>query len=225
MFKKILIANRGEIAVRVIRACAEMNIATVAVYSDADRGALHVRMADEAVHIGPSPSRESYLVIDTIIRAAKRTAADAIHPGYGFLAENAAFAKACADAALTFIGPSPKAIALMGSKVESRRAVSRFGVPMVPGTVDPVEREDEARSIAASVGYPIMLKASAGGGGKGLRLVRSDAELTEALRNTRAEAMAAFGDSAVYIEKFVDEPRHIEIQVFADTPRQCGLPW
>jgi acetyl-CoA carboxylase biotin carboxylase subunit len=217
MFKKILIANRGEIAVRVIRACVEMSIVTVAVYSDADRGALHVRMADEAVHIGPSPSRDSYLLIDTIIRAAKRTAADAIHPGYGFLAENAAFAQACADAGITFIGPSPKAIALMGSKVESRRAVSRFGVPMVPGTVDPVERDDEARSVAASVGYPIMLKASAGGGGKGLRLVRSESELTEALRTTRAEAMAAFGDSAVYIEKFVDKPRHIEIQVFADT--------
>jgi acetyl-CoA carboxylase biotin carboxylase subunit len=217
MFKKILIANRGEIAVRVIRACVEMSIVTVAVYSDADRGALHVRMADEAVHIGPSPSRESYLLIDTIIRAAKRTAADAIHPGYGFLAENAAFAQACTDAGITFVGPSPKAIALMGSKVESRRAVSRFGVPMVPGTVDPVERDDEARSVAASVGYPIMLKASAGGGGKGLRLVRSESELTEALRTTRAEAMAAFGDSAVYIEKFVDEPRHIEIQVFADT--------
>jgi acetyl-CoA carboxylase biotin carboxylase subunit len=217
MFKKILIANRGEIAVRVIRACVEMGIATVAVYSDADRVALHVRMADEAVHIGPAPSRESYLVIDKIIRAAKQTAADAIHPGYGFLAENAAFAQACADAGITFIGPSPKAIALMGSKVESRRAVSRFGVPMVPGTVDPVERDEEAKSIAASVGYPIMLKASAGGGGKGLRLVRSDAELTEALRTTRTEAMSAFGDNAVYIEKFVVEPRHIEIQVFADT--------
>jgi len=216
MFKKILIANRGEIAVRVIRACVEMRIATVAVYSDADRGALHVRMADEAVHIGPAPSRESYLVIDTIIRAALQTSSDAIHPGYGFLAENAAFAEACANANLTFIGPSPTAIALMGSKVESRRAVSRFGVPMVPGTVDPVEREEDAKSIAASVGYPIMLKASAGGGGKGLRMVRSDAELAAALRTTRAEAMAAFGDSAVYIEKFVDEPRHIEIQVFAD---------
>jgi len=217
MFKKILIANRGEIAVRVIRACAEMSIATVAVYSDADRAALHVRMADEAVHIGPAPSRESYLVIDSIIRAAKQTAADAIHPGYGFLAENAVFAQACADAGITFIGPSPKAIALMGSKVESRRAVARFGVPMVPGTVDPVERDDEAKSIAASIGYPVMLKASAGGGGKGMRLVHSDVEMTEALRNTRAEAMAAFGDSAVYIEKFVAEPRHIEIQVFADT--------
>ena len=217
MFKKILIANRGEIAVRVIRACAEMSIATVAVYSDADRAALHVRMADEAVHIGPAPSRESYLVIDSIIRAAKQTAADAIHPGYGFLAENAVFAQACADAGITFIGPSPKAIALMGSKVESRRAVARFGVPMVPGTVDPVERDEEAKSIAASIGYPVMLKASAGGGGKGMRLVHSDVEMTEALRNTRAEAMAAFGDSAVYIEKFVAEPRHIEIQVFADT--------
>jgi acetyl-CoA carboxylase biotin carboxylase subunit len=217
MFKKILIANRGEIAVRIIRACVEMKIATIAVYSDADRAALHVRMADEAVHIGPAPSRESYLVIENILRAAKRTNADAIHPGYGFLAENAAFAQACADAGITFIGPSPKAIALMGSKVESRRAVSRFGVPMVPGTVDPVERDDEAKSIAASVGYPIMLKASAGGGGKGMRLVRSDAELTEALRNTRAEAMAAFGDGAVYIEKFVVEPRHVEIQVFADS--------
>ena len=217
MFKKILIANRGEIAVRILRACVEMKIATVAVYSDADRAALHVRMADEAVHIGPAPSRESYLVIDSVIRAAKGTGADAIHPGYGFLAENARFAQACADAGITFIGPSPKAIALMGSKVESRRAVSRFGVPMVPGTLDPVERDDEARSIAASVGYPIMLKASAGGGGKGMRLVRSESELTEALRTTRAEAMAAFGDNAVYIEKFVEEPRHIEIQVFADS--------
>ena len=217
MFKKILIANRGEIAVRIIRACVEMQIATVAVYSDADRAALHVRMADEAVHIGPAPSRESYLVIDNIIRAARQTASDAIHPGYGFLAENAAFAQACADAGIKFIGPSPKAIALMGSKVESRRAVSRFGVPMVPGTVDPVEHDDKARSIAASVGYPIMLKASAGGGGKGMRLVRADAELAEALRTTRAEAMSAFGDSAVYIEKFVVEPRHVEIQVFADS--------
>jgi acetyl-CoA carboxylase, biotin carboxylase subunit len=216
MFKKILIANRGEIAVRVIRACVELRIATVAVYSEADRGALHVRMADEAVFIGPAPSRESYLVIDSIIGAAIRTSADAIHPGYGFLAENAQFAQACKDAKLTFIGPSPEAIALMGSKVESRRAVSRFGVPMVPGTVDPVEHDDKAMAIAASVGYPIMLKASAGGGGKGLRLVHSEVDLPDALRNTRAEAMAAFGDSAVYIEKFVDKPRHIEIQVFAD---------
>ena len=216
MFKKILIANRGEIAVRVIRACAEMGIATVAVYSEADRGALHVRMADEAVFIGPSPSVESYLVIEKLVRAAQSTKADAVHPGYGFLAENAAFAQACADAGLTFIGPTPKAIALMGSKVESRRAASRFGVPMVPGTVDPVESPEEAHRIAASVGYPIMIKASAGGGGKGMRLVRTDTELASALSNTQAEAKAAFGDGAVYIEKFVESPRHVEIQVLAD---------
>jgi acetyl-CoA carboxylase, biotin carboxylase subunit len=216
MFKKILIANRGEIAVRVIRACIEMRIATVAVYSEADRGALHVRMADEAVFIGPAPSRESYLVTDKILGAAQLTSADAVHPGYGFLAENALFASACRNAGLTFVGPSPNAIAMMGSKVESRRAALRFGVPMVPGTVDPVERDEDARAIALSVGYPIMLKASAGGGGKGMRLVRSDAELTDELRNTRAEAMAAFGDGAVYIEKYVAEPRHIELQVFAD---------
>ena len=201
---------------RVIRACAEMGIATVAVYSEADRGALHVRMADEAIHIGPAPSKESYLAIDKIIRAAKETNADAVHPGYGFLAENAAFALACADNRLTFVGPTPKAIALMGSKVESRRAVARFGVPMVPGTMDPVESQEEARKIAASVGFPIMLKASAGGGGKGMRSVRSEAELAEAFRTTRAEAMAAFGDDAVYIEKLVEGPRHVEIQVLAD---------
>src|SRR6476659_326203 len=188
MFKKILVANRGEIAVRVIRACAEMSIATVAVYSDADRAALHVRMADEAVHIGPAPSRESYLVMDSIIRAAKSTGADAIHPGYGFLAENAAFAQECANAGITFIGPSPKAIALMGSKVESRRAVSRFGVPMVPGTMDPIAGENEARSIARALGYPVMLKASAGGGGKGMRLLHSEAELSSAFSSACAEA-------------------------------------
>jgi len=202
--------------VRVIRACTEMGIATVAVYSDADRGALHARMADEAIHIGPSPSKESYLVIDKIIRAAKETNAEAVHPGYGFLAENASFAQACQDNGLTFIGPSPKAIALMGSKVESRRAVSQFGVPMVAGTMDPVESEEAARQVAASVAYPIMLKASAGGGGKGMRMVRSDADLASAFRTTRAEAMAAFGNDAVYIEKLVDSPRHIEIQVLAD---------
>src|SRR6188768_297007 len=153
MFKKILIANRGEIAVRVIRTCIEMKIATVAVYSEADRAALHVQMADEAIFIGPAPSRESYLVIDKIIRAAVDTSADAIHPGYGFLSENAQFAQACKDSGITFIGPAPETIALMGSKVESRRAVSRFGVPMVPGTVDPVERDAEAVSVAESVGY------------------------------------------------------------------------
>ena len=216
MFSKILIANRGEIAVRVIRACREMNIATVAVYSEADRGALHVRMADEAYAIGPPPSHESYLVIDRIIDAAKRSHSDAIHPGYGFLAENAAFAKACEDAGLTFIGPSPASIALMGSKIEARRAVAQYGVESVPGTLDPIASDDEARKIAEAVGYPIMLKASGGGGGKGLRFVASKKELESALRNTRSEALAAFGDDAIYIEKFVEKPRHIEIQVLAD---------
>jgi acetyl-CoA carboxylase biotin carboxylase subunit len=216
MFKKILIANRGEIAVRVIRACRELEIRTVAVYSEADRGALHVRMADEAYAIGPAPSRESYLVIEKILDAAKRSHADAIHPGYGFLAENASFARACDDAGITFIGPSSASIALMGSKIEARRAVAQYGVEAVPGTLDPIRSDDQARKVAASVGYPIMLKASGGGGGKGLRFVASDEELESALRSTRSEALAAFGDDAIYIEKFVEKPRHIEIQVLAD---------
>jgi len=216
VFRKILVANRGEIAVRVIRACREMGIQTVAIYSDADRGALHVRMADEAYPIGPSPSRESYLVIEKIIGVAKRAKADALHPGYGFLAENVAFARACENAGITFIGPSPESIALMGSKVESRRAVAKYGVEMVPGTLDPIASDEEARKIASLVGYPIMLKASAGGGGKGLRSVQSEDELESALRNTRSEALSAFGDAAIYIEKFVDRPRHVEIQVMAD---------
>jgi acetyl-CoA carboxylase biotin carboxylase subunit len=216
MFKKILIANRGEIAVRVARACREMCISPVAVYSEADRGALHVRMADEAYAIGPAPSSESYLVIDKLIDAAKRSNCEAVHPGYGFLSENSRFAQACEDAGLAFIGPSAKSIALMGSKVESRRAAAKYGVPMIPGTMDPVVDEQEARRVAQSIGYPIMLKASAGGGGKGLRLVHSDSELSGALETTRAEAKAAFGDDAVYIEKFAQAPRHIEIQVLAD---------
>jgi acetyl-CoA carboxylase, biotin carboxylase subunit len=216
MFKKILIANRGEIAVRVMRACREMEIKAVAVYSEADFGALHVRMADEAYAIGPAPSRESYLVIDKIIDVAKRAKADAVHPGYGFLAENAAFSKACRDAGITFIGPSPESIQLMGSKVEARRAAAQYNVEMVPGTLDPIKSDDEARKIAASVGYPIMLKASGGGGGKGLRFVATPEELSSALRNTRSEALAAFGDDTIYIEKFVENPRHVEIQVLAD---------
>ena len=216
MFKKILIANRGEIAVRVIRACLDMHIATVAVYSEADRGALHVRMADEAFLIGPAPSRESYLVIEKVIDAAKRSRADAVHPGYGFLAENAAFAKACEDSGITFIGPSAESIALMGSKIGARRAVAKYGVESVPGTLDPIASDAEARGIAASVGYPIMVKASGGGGGKGLRFVQSDRELDSALRATRSEAFAAFGDDAIYIEKFVEKPRHVEIQILAD---------
>jgi acetyl-CoA carboxylase, biotin carboxylase subunit len=216
MFKKILIANRGEIAVRVIRTCRDMDITPVAVYSEADRGALHVLMSDEAHAIGPARPAESYLSIERIIAAARKSGVDAIHPGYGFLSENAAFAQACEDSGLVFIGPSATSIALMGSKVESRRAVSQFAVPMVPGTIDPVADEDEARRIARTLGFPLMLKASAGGGGKGLRFVASEAELSSAWRDTRAEAKAAFGDDAVYIEKFAEEPRHIEIQVLAD---------
>ena len=216
MFRKILIANRGEIAVRLIRACRELGIPTVAVYSEADRGALHVRMADEAYAIGPAPSRESYLVIEKIIDAALLSHADAIHPGYGFLAENASFAKACDDAAITFIGPSAASIALMGSKIQARRAVAKYGVESVPGTIDPIRSDEEARTIAASIGYPIMLKASGGGGGKGLRFVAGEQELESALRNTRSEALSAFGDDAIYIEKFVEKPRHVEIQVLAD---------
>ena len=216
MFKKILIANRGEIAVRVVRTCRDMGISPVAVYSEADRGSLHVRLADEAYLIGPSPSTESYLSIERILTAARRARVDAIHPGYGFLSENEQFAQACADSGLVFIGPSSESIALMGSKLESRKAVVRYGVPVVPGTTEPVCDEGEALRIANSLGYPVMLKASAGGGGKGMRLVWSDAEVAPALDLTRAEALAAFGDDAVYFEKFIETPRHIEIQVLAD---------
>ena len=216
MFQKILIANRGEIAVRLIRACREMRITPVAVYSEADRGALHVRLADEAHLIGPAPSIESYLRIDKIVDVARQVGADAIHPGYGFLSENAAFAAACRSAGIVFIGPSPESIALMGSKVESRKAAAQYGVPMIPGTLEPVNDLAEALRIGASVGYPVMLKASAGGGGKGLRFVASEAEMSAAWRDTKAEARAAFGDDAVYIEKFADKPRHVEIQVLAD---------
>ncbi len=216
MFGKILIANRGEIAVRVIRACRELGIPTVAVYSDVDAGALHVRMADEAFPIGPAVSTESYLVIEKVLDVARRSGAEAVHPGYGFLAENPDFARACEKDGITFIGPSADSIALMGSKLEARRAVSKHDVPMVPGTMDPVTSEDDALRIAEEVGFPLMLKASAGGGGKGLRFVGSAGEMESALRGTRAEALAAFGDDAVYIEKFLERPRHVEIQVLAD---------
>ncbi|HEX4999620.1 MAG TPA: acetyl-CoA carboxylase biotin carboxylase subunit [Terriglobia bacterium] len=216
MFKKILISNRGEIAVRVIRACREMRIATAAVYSEADRGALHARMADEAFPIGPAPAIQSYLLIERIMDAAARAGADAIHPGYGFLAENAALAEACEAGGVTFIGPSPASMRLMGLKVESRRAVARSGAPIVPGSTDPITDDRAAKSLADSIGYPIMLKASAGGGGKGMRLVAAAKELESALSATRAEAAAAFGDDAIYIEKFIEQPRHIEIQVLAD---------
>ena len=216
LFDKILIANRGEIAVRVIRACRDLGIQTVAVFSEADIGALHVRMADEAYAIGPAPASESYLVIDKILDVAARSKAAAIHPGYGFLAENAEFARAVESSGRTFIGPSADSIALMGSKIEARRAISSHGVPMVPGTTDALESDEEALEAANRIGYPVMLKASAGGGGKGLRYVRSQTAMAGALRATRSEAKAAFGDDAVYVEKLLQHSRHIEIQILAD---------
>src|SRR5437763_9506665 len=215
MFKKILIANRGEIAVRVMRACREMDISPVAVYSEADVEALHVRLADEAYLLGPAPSVESYLRIDRVIAAALKSGAEAVHPGYGFLAENAGFARAVADAGLVFIGPSPEALELMGSKTSARRAAIAAGAPVVPGATEALTSIADARETAARVGYPVMLKAAAGGGGKGMRLVTSEDELPSAFETAQSEAASAFGDSSVYIEKAVERPRHVEIQIFA----------
>ena len=215
--KRVLIANRGEIAVRVIRACADLDLETVAVFSDVDRTAPHVRMATLARHIGPAPAAESYLMGERILAVAKETGADAIHPGYGFLSENANFAQAVMDAGLTWIGPSPHAITAMGSKTGSRQLMQAAGVPLVPGTVDRIDDEDELLRIAADIGYPVMLKASAGGGGKGMRKVDSPDALLAGFRSARSEARNSFGDDAVYLEKFVVNPRHVEIQVLADT--------
>lgn len=216
MFKKVLIANRGEIAVRIIRACREMGIATVAVYSEADREALHVQLADEAYCIGPAPSKQSYLHIPALISVAERTGADAIHPGYGFLAENAAFAQICADNNITFIGPDPDAINRMGDKSIARQTMKDAGVPTVPGTEGLIENEQEAIAIAAEIGYPVIIKATAGGGGKGMRVANNDEELTYSLHQARKEAEAAFGNAGVYIEKYLEEPRHVEIQIMGD---------
>ena len=216
MFRKILIANRGEIAVRVARACRELNASPVAVYSEADAAALHVRLADEAYLLGPAPSAESYLRIDRIIEVAKACGAEAIHPGYGFLSENAEFARAVDRAGLVFVGPPAEAMELMGSKTNARRAAIDAGAPVVPGTTEPLQSFDDARETAARLGYPVMLKAAAGGGGKGMRLVAGEAELQSAFDTARSEAAAAFGDSSVYLEKAVERPRHVEIQVFAD---------
>jgi len=215
--RKVLVANRGEIAVRVIRACRELGISSVAVFSEADRLALHVRRADEAYAIGPAPSRQSYLSIERILDAARRSGADAVHPGYGFLAENAAFARACEDAGLVFIGPSSATIALMGEKTSARRLAVEAGVPVVPGTLHPVSDLGEIRHEAARIGFPVMLKAAAGGGGKGLRRVSDAASLEQALARARSEAKSAFGDDSVYVEKAILRPRHIEIQVIADS--------
>lgn len=231
MFKKILIANRGEIACRIIRACREIRIAAVTVYSDADRDSLHVRMADEAYNIGPPASSESYLRGDKIIDAAMRSGAEAIHPGYGFLSENAGFVRQVQEAGLVFIGPPPEAMEAMGGKMSARRIAIEAGVPVVPGTTEPLKSFEEAAETSERVGYPVMLKASAGGGGKGMRLVDRPAELRAAFDAARSEALSSFGDDSVYIEKAVVRPRHIEIQVFSDThgnhvhlgERECSI--
>lgn len=216
MIKKVLIANRGEIALRIIRTCHELGLQTVAVYSTADRDSLAVRFADEAVCIGPPPARESYLRVDRIIAAAEVTGADAIHPGYGFLAENADFAEICADHNLIFIGPSPDTIRSMGDKSIAKATMVKAGVPVVPGSEGEISDMKEAARIAAEIGYPVMVKASAGGGGRGMRLVSSEVELERQFKTASAEAEAAFGNGGVYIEKFVEKPRHIEIQLVGD---------
>ncbi len=221
MFQKILIANRGEIAVRIIRACRDLGVSPVAVFSEADANALHVRMSDEAYCIGPAPSNQSYLNIAAIITAAERAGAEAIHPGYGFLAENADFARAVTAAGLTFIGPGPDAMEVMGSKTSARRAAVAAGVPVVPGTTESLQSYAAARATAFQFGYPVMLKAAAGGGGKGMRQVAQESELLSAFEAAQSEAASAFGDRSIYLEKLVERPRHIEIQIFADAHGNC----
>jgi acetyl/propionyl-CoA carboxylase alpha subunit len=232
--QRILIANRGEIAVRIIRACREMGVSPIAIYSECDRSALHVRHADRAYAIGPSEPRDSYLNIGRIIDVARRSGADAVHPGYGFLAENAAFARAVQDAGITFIGPEPAAIDTMGSKTAARRAAIRAGVPVVPGTEQPLAADQPDADIAAAaaaVGYPLLVKAVAGGGGKGMRVVADAADLSGAIRAARSEAQTAFGDAAVYLERRLIRPRHIEVQILGDAhgtvlpfvERECSI--
>jgi len=217
MFRKILIANRGEIAVRIIRACREMGLRSVAVYSEADRDSLHVHMADEALCIGPPPGAESYLNMARIISAAEVTDADAIHPGYGFLAENAAFAETCADCNITFIGPSPDAIRRMGDKGSAKAAARSAGCPTVPGSDGVVDDLDEALAIAKKIGFPVMIKATAGGGGRGMRMAPDAEAVATAFRTARAEAKAAFGNGDVYIEKCIVSPKHVEVQILGDS--------
>ncbi|HEU5146633.1 MAG TPA: acetyl-CoA carboxylase biotin carboxylase subunit [Chryseosolibacter sp.] len=214
--RKLVVANRGEIALRVMRSAREMGVQTVAVFSEADRNAPHVRYADEAVCIGPPPSSESYLKMDKIIDAARMTGADAIHPGYGFLSENASFARRCEEAGLVFIGPSPSSIELMGSKLAAKAAVAAFDVPLVPGTQTPITDVAEAKAIAGKIGYPILIKASAGGGGKGMRIVENESSFQQQMERAISEATSAFGDGSVFIEKYISRPRHIEFQIFGD---------
>ena len=216
MFKKVLIANRGEIALRIIRVCKQLGIKTVAVYSQADRDSLHVRFADEAVCIGPPPGRESYLKIPRIIAAAEITGADAIHPGYGFLAENAGFAEICTTSGIKFIGPTPAMISAMGDKSVAKETMRKAGVPVVPGSESIVASPDEAREIARSIAYPVIIKASAGGGGRGMRIVREESEMDNAFGTARHEAEQAFNNPDLYLEKYIEQPRHVEVQVFGD---------
>ncbi|MGP0072715.1 MAG: acetyl/propionyl/methylcrotonyl-CoA carboxylase subunit alpha [Bryobacteraceae bacterium] len=231
MFGKVLVANRGEIAVRIVRALRDMNIRSIAVFSDADRGALHVRLADEAEHIGPAPSVESYLLVDRILEAAKKHGAEAIHPGYGFLSENAGFATACVDAGIVFIGPSAESIRLLGSKTAARVLAKKAGAPVVPGSEDPATNIKHARALAREIGYPVLLKAAAGGGGKGVRRVDAEGELESAIRDASSEAERAFHNGEIYIEKLILKPRHIEIQIAGDHygnlvhlgERECSL--
>jgi acetyl-CoA carboxylase, biotin carboxylase subunit len=221
MFHKILIANRGEIAVRIIRACKELGIKTVAVHSDADSESLHVKLADESLCIGPALSSKSYLNMKAIISAAEVTDADAIHPGYGFLSENAEFAEICGNCGITFIGPTPEAMRLMGDKISARQTVTQYGVPILPGTKDGVATAEEAVKIASKIGYPVIIKATAGGGGRGMKIVHSPASLPNAFAAARSEAQAGFGNPEVYIEKYCERPRHVEIQIMADQHGNC----
>ncbi len=231
MFKKILIANRGEIALRVQRACSELGIATVAIHSTADADAMHVRLADESVCIGPPAGRDSYLKMPAVLSAALITGADAIHPGYGFLSENADFAEMVEAHNITFIGPSPAHIRMMGDKITAKTTMLKLGVPLVPGSAGELETLDEARAVAEAIKYPVLIKAAAGGGGRGMKVARNAAELEAAFREARSEAQAAFGNNAVYMEKYLDKPRHIELQVLADSSggvvhfgeRDCSL--
>ena len=232
MFHKVLIANRGEIAVRIIRACRELGIGTVAVFSEADRTALHAQIADEAICIGPAKTADSYLNIKAILAACERTGAEAVHPGFGFLSENANFARMCEKCGVTFIGPPPSAMELMGDKAQAKTTMKNGGVPVIPGSDGVVKTLEEALQIANEVGYPVMVKASAGGGGRGIRQVKNDSELEAAMTAARQEALAFFGDDGIYIEKFIEDPRHVEIQVLADNygnvvylgERDCSLP-
>ena len=231
MFEKVLIANRGEIALRIHRACREMGIRTVAVHSQADENAMHVRLADEAICIGPPAASQSYLNIPAIVSAAEISGADAIHPGYGFLSENANFAEIVGDHGITFIGPKPEHIRVMGDKIEAKRTARSLGIPCVPGSEGELTTAKDALATARKIGYPVLIKAASGGGGRGMKVARSDAELEQAYSTARAEAKAAFGDDAVYMEKYLDKPRHIEIQVMCDShgnvahlgERDCSL--